>query len=127
MLSKMLKHFSKLEQPSLNRDSTKYYPEMQQLAYNLVRYLKMNEDKNEDSYQGNYNLTYLIENMSESDFDFVITKFLEQIPFKKLRELIKNNFSKDSYDLIFKQKELKNEILDLQKQLNLLKEKLNMD
>jgi hypothetical protein len=127
MISKMLDYFKRLNTPLLNRDKNKYYPEIQQLAYNLVRYLKMNEDENEHSFQGNHNLTYLIENMTKSDFEFIVTKFLGRIPLNRLNELIKQDFSESSYKLLFEKdkKELETEISKIQEQLDKLKERLN--
>lgn len=96
-----VKYQQKLSNPSLERKYTKYYEEMQQLAYNLVRYLKMNEIQEENAYQGNYNLTYLVENMTKDDFYFIVAKMLRKIPNKDLKELIINNFSKDSCQFLF--------------------------
>ena len=65
--------------PSLDRSDSKYYSEMQQLSYNLVKYLSMNNDKNEQNYQGNYNLTYISENMTPEDFEMITSAFMRNI------------------------------------------------
>jgi type III secretory pathway component EscV len=90
-------HFIKTRpEPPLSRYGTKYYDEMQQLAYNLVRYLRMNDDFNEENkYQGNFNFTYLQENMTEEDFLFLVEKFMRSTPLGKLKEILKG-FTEDA-------------------------------
>lgn len=124
MNNNIVNYFKNLNKPPLDRSETKYYEEMQLLAYNLVKYLKMNEDNNEKPYQGNYNFTYLRENMTENDFEFIAIKFLKNIPLCKLKQLIKENFQEDHYDYLFKE-ELLSKIEELEKQLNKIKNILN--
>ena len=74
-----------------NRDHRKYYQEIQQLAFNLVRYLKMNEDENEENlYQGNFNLTYLKENMAHEDFKMITRMFLKRIPIGEVKQMMED-------------------------------------
>ncbi|HLO11316.1 MAG TPA: hypothetical protein VK190_03545 [Pseudoneobacillus sp.] len=87
--------------PSLNRDDAKYYSEMQVLAYNLVKYLKMNNAPGEDSCQGNYNMTYLEENMSKEDLKFVVDKMLRRIPIREVKEMMYAGWDKQTTDIIF--------------------------
>lgn len=82
--------------PPLDRNKSKYYPEMQQLAYNLIRYLNMNNNPNENNpCQGNYNVTYLIENMSESEFHNIIRTLIRRIPLGKLKDLILDSINSE--------------------------------
>lgn len=72
---KIEEYFSKIEiNPSLNRNRDKYYVEMQLLAFQLIRYLRMNDDENEHSNQGNWNWTYFKENLTSDDFQFLANK-----------------------------------------------------
>ena len=93
-------YLSQFTPSSLDRKSAKYYSEMQQLAYNLVRYLRMNEDIHEGSCQGNYNLTYLEENLTEEDYLFVLDKMLRRIPMGKVRDMINENWNSESKDIL---------------------------
>jgi len=93
---KFEKYISNLRKPSLDRENSKYYEEIQRLAYELVKFLRMNEDKNEHNNQGNWNLTYLIENMKPKDFKYVTTSFMKRIPLNELKEMIEENFTEHS-------------------------------
>lgn len=95
------KYISSLKKPSLDRVNEKYYDEMQHLAYNLVRFLRMNDDKKEHGCQGNYNFTYLKENMSEKDFVFVMLQFMRRVPIGELRSIIRDNFTDSSVELLY--------------------------
>ena len=66
-------------EPSMDRRNDKYYPEMQQLTYNLLRYLGMNEDPNEHPCQGNYNMTYLVENMTNEELYEFVGRFIRRL------------------------------------------------
>lgn len=81
-----------------HRNNSKYYHEMQQLALNLVHYFKMNDTPDEEKYQGNYNVTYLIENMTKENFYFIVSKFLRNIPLGDLKEIINKNFTIMKFD-----------------------------
>lgn len=62
-------YFSKIKSPSMNRSNhSKYYIEMQLLAFQLSRYLDMNGAEGEHSNQGNWNWTYFRENLTEEGF-----------------------------------------------------------
>lgn len=112
--------------PSLDRSNTKYYSEMQQLAYNLVKYLSMNEDKNEHSCQGNYNLTYLRENMIDDDFKMIANMFLRRIPMGEVRQMIKGYWSEEGANIVLKDdNELRNNYNDLADKYTKLKEEYN--
>lgn len=67
-------YFAKVESPTTNRNgkNNKYYVEMQLMAFQLMRYLKMNNDPNEHSNQGNWNWTYFKENMADEDIQLLI-------------------------------------------------------
>lgn len=79
--------------PCLDRTNTKFYSEMQWLAYNLIKYLNMNGDP-DNTFQGNWNFTYLKENMTEDDFTDITRIFMSSIPLGRLKEMIDENFAK---------------------------------
>lgn len=88
-------YYKRVNPPSCNRrQAEKYYIEMQLLAFKLSHYLNMNEDENEHVNQGNYNTTYLRENLSKKDFKFITKKFMEQLTGRELTELIKEQNSR---------------------------------
>lgn len=109
--------------PSLDRSNAKYYSEMQSLAYNLVKYLRMNEDKNETSFQGNYNHTYLKENMTEEDYLFVLNKMLRSIPMYKVKDMIRETWS-SSADTVLNDERSIEDYKFLQERYDKLKSKL---
>ncbi|WP_064199113.1 hypothetical protein [Brevibacillus brevis] len=78
----------KLPRTTLNRESEKYYSEMQKLARDLVSYLSMNEDPNEETFQGNWNLTFLEENMTEEEYEKIVFQMMCRIPLGRLIEII---------------------------------------
>jgi hypothetical protein len=91
-------YFSQLKNPSISRKDDLYYLEMQQLAFNLVRYLRM-ETKN-NSCQGNWNMTYLEENMSKDDYMFVARKFLGRMTATEWKDMIGNSPFREGYGLL---------------------------
>src|SRR5690606_11737437 len=66
----------------------------------LIKYLKMNDDPNEQQFQGNYNFTYLKENMSEEDFLFLVTKFMMSTKLGDLKRIIDNEFTDSSIEFL---------------------------
>jgi hypothetical protein len=84
----------------LDRENEKYYYEMKKLSGDLVHYLNMNENPNEEIYQGEYNLAYLQEHMSEEDFQKITLSFMKNISLGTLREYISNEFE-DLAEMIF--------------------------
>ncbi|ATF13547.1 hypothetical protein A616_16655 [Brevibacillus brevis X23] len=78
----------KLPRTTLNRENEKYHPEMQKLARDLVKYLSMNEDPNEETFQGNWNLTFLEENMTVEEYDKIVFQMMCRIPLGRLIEVI---------------------------------------
>jgi hypothetical protein len=124
----MLNMINYLQQfkPSIDRGNSKYYSEMQQLAYNLVKYLSMNEDKNESNFQGNYNLTYLEENMTNEDFKMIANSFLRRIPIGEVKIMIKDYWPDQTANIVLNNdEELVNKYNDLTIEYNELKEKYN--
>ena len=117
------RYLNKLDNVDLDRSKDKYYEEIQQLAYNLVRYLKMNDNPNEHSCQGNYNLTYLIENMTNENFEFIVIQFLKRISLGKLRNLINENFTSNGWKLIVSN-EIEQKIKNIEDNLCDIKNKL---
>lgn len=81
-------YFKDLSNPPLNRNGTKYYIEMQLLAFQLLRYLKMNDDPNEHQFQGNYNWTYFKESMSEEDYQYLANKVTGSLNGEGWKEVI---------------------------------------
>lgn len=92
------KYVESLRPPGLDRAKEKHYDQVQRLAYDLVRYLRMNTAKGEHVNQGNWNTTYLIENMKPKDFEFVVAQLLKRIPIGQLRRMIDENFTGTSRD-----------------------------
>ena len=103
-------YLSKLPKPSLSRDGEKYYEEMQDLAYHLVYYVSMNDNPSEHPCQGNYNLTFLEENMTEKDYLFIVDKLMRRIPLCTLKEMYRSKWGDEisQYLLDEEQNELKN-------------------
>lgn len=87
------KYIASLKEPSTDRTNSKYYEDIQRLAYELVRYLRMNDDKNEHVNQGNWNFTYLAENMKRKDLAYITAKLMKRFTSEELIALIKEHFS----------------------------------
>lgn len=81
-------YISTLKEPSIDRTDTKYYTEIQTLAVELIHYLKMNDDKNEHANQGNWNMTYFVENLKKEDLEFLTIQCMKRIPTGRLKSLI---------------------------------------
>jgi len=117
-------NYLKQFKPSLDRTDSKYYSEMQQLSYNLIKYLNMNDNKNESSFQGNYNLTYLAENMTNEDFKTIANLFLRRISIGEVRVMIREYWSDQSANMVLNDdNELINKYNNLLDRYNQLEEK----
>lgn len=116
----MIQEYFKEFKPSLDRSNSKYYEEMQILSHSLVKYLKMNNNPEEHPYQGDYNLTYLKENITDKDFDCIVEMMLKRIPLGRVAEIIKS-FGDNSIDIILNQTN-KNE--DALKEIATMKDRL---
>lgn len=90
------KYIKQLEPPGLDRSKSRHYQEVQRLSYSLVRYLRMNDDKNEHVNQGNWNLTYLIENMKQKDHYFITSQLMKRIPLNHLQKILDEDFTDSS-------------------------------
>lgn len=93
-------YIESLSPPGLDRKKERHYEKIQRLAYDLVRYMRMNTAKGEHVNQGNWNTTYLIENMKPKDFEFVVSQLLKRIPIGQLRTMLHDNFTTNAKDLI---------------------------
>jgi hypothetical protein len=91
-------YFSKLKDPGYDRKNDLYYVEMQQLAFNLARYLKM--ETKDNVFQGNWNFTYLTENLSKEDYMLIARKFLGNLTAPQWKEIIQSSSFKDDKELI---------------------------
>lgn len=72
----IVSYFKKLKNPCTNRKKDRYYIEMQMLSFQLLRYLRMNNDPNEHAFQGNWNWTYFKENVTEEDWQLLVNRIL---------------------------------------------------
>lgn len=122
---KNIKEYLSQFKPNLDRENSKYYSEMQVLAYNLVKYLKMNDALGEDDCQGNYNLTYLEENMTKEDYMFIAERFLGRIAIYEVRNMLYAKWGKQTADLVFKDFTPKQLIDELKRKDNVLFTRIN--
>lgn len=89
--TKIVNYFARFTRdPGLDRNNSKYYVEMQLLAFQMTHYLKMNDDKNEHAFQGNYNWTFFRENLSNEDFQLLAKKFLGSMNLPQWLEAIED-------------------------------------